>query len=772
MSYINNPSNDTLGISNLGNTAGTSGVASGPSIELLLAGGNNITLSQSLNGSSATVTIIGPAVPAATNFSLDGTSSSVSLSAGANIGIGQAASTITISASNQSVLFAMDTLTAGGSTSGATNTASSTKYLIAAGSNITLSQASTSPEITIIGPAPSGGAGFTLNGTSSTVSISAGAGIGIGQAASTITISASVQTSLVSMTGLGNTTVSSSGTFSNLLNISGAGGISVGMGAGSITISGPTVPAATNFSLNGTSSSVSLVAGANIGFASGASSITISAGPLVNSIGAAGSLSSGPITISGVNITVSSNGAGVIQLSAGAGGAAGTNTISASGTSIAGTALSLALAAGANISLQTATAAGSMTISISGENAVSVIGLASSTGTLSLNSGPGISLSLNGANGQVLVQTSGNFLNAFGISSLTAGGVTQGTTTLATGTVELVAGSNITLSSSAGNITIIGPAAAGGGTISLTQNVPLQAAGLLTSTSGTLTGTAAFGSSLFLQRVFIPGTLNLTEADLALGMSFNATSNGAGTLSRSFVVYSFGNSTSLASVLSFSSTSAWATGTSTTAGAVSLTAFQGGWAGTLLRPMTFAVTSLAAGEYVVGNLINFAQGSSTWTLSVYGQNMAALSSAAVVTGIGTSTTSYYSSIAQLVVNNVELSSNTFAGTAVSGFTSATSISTKSISVSSRTLLTASTTTGNLISSVSGLTGTITFLSTSTEPSFGFIGTGSTTSAFPFWFSAGIMSTGAVPVAITLTSTAVTYSGSTAMVQPWWALAGS
>lgn len=50
---------DTLGISNLGNTSGTSGVISGDQVRLLLAGGNNITLSQSINGASATITISG-----------------------------------------------------------------------------------------------------------------------------------------------------------------------------------------------------------------------------------------------------------------------------------------------------------------------------------------------------------------------------------------------------------------------------------------------------------------------------------------------------------------------------------------------------------------------------------------------------------------------------------------------------------------------------------------------------------------------------------------
>ncbi len=62
--------------------------------------------------------------------------------------------------------------------------------------------------------------------------------------------------------------------------------------------------------------------------------------------------------------------------------------------------------------------------------------------------------------------------------------------------------------------------------------------------------------------------------------------------------------------------------------------------------------------------------------------------------------------------------------------------------------------------------------TASLPNFGFIGTGSTTSNFPTAFMAGIMSTGAVPTAITLTSTAVTYSGSIAFQQPWFGLCGA
>ena len=48
---------NTFGMSNVGNTAGTSGVISGSALQMLVVGGPNITVSQSINGSSATLSI-------------------------------------------------------------------------------------------------------------------------------------------------------------------------------------------------------------------------------------------------------------------------------------------------------------------------------------------------------------------------------------------------------------------------------------------------------------------------------------------------------------------------------------------------------------------------------------------------------------------------------------------------------------------------------------------------------------------------------------------
>ena len=48
---------NTLGMSNVGNTSGTSGVISGSALQMLVVGGSNVTVNQSINGSSATLSI-------------------------------------------------------------------------------------------------------------------------------------------------------------------------------------------------------------------------------------------------------------------------------------------------------------------------------------------------------------------------------------------------------------------------------------------------------------------------------------------------------------------------------------------------------------------------------------------------------------------------------------------------------------------------------------------------------------------------------------------
>ena len=683
-------------------------------------------------------------------------------------------------------------LAIGGNTAGTTSLLSTGTANLIGGSNITLSQNGQSISI-IGGGGTGGGATFTLNGTTDSVSLVAGANITLNSGASSITIvggaggAAGTNTISASGTSIAGTALSFALAAGNNITLATA------TAAGSMTVSIAGVASVPNFLLNGSSSSLSISAGAGIGIGQANSTITISASVQTasNSLTALGnttSSSSGTYTnllnISGAGIASVGVGNGSITISVPA--------PTASNFSLNGSSSSLSLVAGPNISF----ASGASSITISGENAVSIVGLASSTGTLSLISGPGISLSLNGANGQVLIQTSGNYVDGFGISSSTAGGVTQGTTTTATGTILLAAGSNITLSSSAGVITVIGASGgtAAAATIRLTQNLSLQEiGGSIASASGTVTGTAGFGSSLFLQRIYIPGVMNLSEVDLAMAMSFNATSNGAGTMSQSLVLYSFGNSSSLASVVSTSGTFAWQTGTSTSGAVVSLTQFQGGWSVPKIHPFTFASSTIPAGEYVVGNLLNFAQASSTWTVQLLGA-LASITNSTTLSNVtttgqtlgsflsqssGMSFTTGYQSIAQLALT-------LDAGTATHASGSGATITTNAAfayAAAARTLLTASTTSSYFFTGATSIgTGTaLSSLSLSTQsivpqyltaPSLVYIGTNSTTSAFPSVFIAGLMSTGAIPVAITITGAGITYSGVQAGAQPYFALVGS
>lgn len=303
-----------------------------------------------------------------------------------------------------------------------------------------------------------------------------------------------------------------------------------------------------------------------------------------------------------------------------------------------------------------------------------------------------------------------------------------------------------------------------------------------------------------------------------MSIGFPATNQGAGTMSRSWVIYSFGNSTSLASVSSLSSTYAWATGTSTAGGNTSLTQYQGGWSVPLIQPMSFASFSISQGDYVVGQLFNFAQASSTWTLAFYGERhgssfMASAAtnltsatlgavSVATVAGSGVTGVSSYASnflawssagswTAFVMSNTVSSAASSTSGTQSTGISAhAWSVTNTAKSVSFQ--FGANSANSNIVSSVGVVAGSVvnglttlgavtnvalgalnsSTLAQLTLPNFGYIGTGATTSNFPTVFVAGIMSTGAVPTAITLTSTAVTYSGSIAFQQPWYALVGA
>ena len=405
--------------------------------------------------------------------------------------------------------------------------------------------------------------------------------------------------------------------------------------------------------------------------------------------------------------------------------------------------------------------------------------------------------------------------------------------------LALVGGSNISLASASGagsltlSINVTGPK------LSYTQNIPLQQVGEpLVSGSGTASQTM-FGSSLFLERVFVHGVMNLSELDLAMSFSF-ATTSVSGSMNRSMVIYSFANSTSLASLLSTSQGISF-TGSNTTTGAS--TAFSqvaAGWtqAGGVIVPMTFASSTLAPGDYVIGNLIAFSLGSSA-SASLFGagnnvalaaQTVAAAtgiaSTAAAVTAFSAAPTvvavmssngllaasaltasgivSAQTAAASLAITNVEATS-TFASSASSTYSAW-----ERMNAVARTVLTGATGTlgalssgGLLAGSFHTASGSASVLSnsgtaavaavtnvalavlgttniqglTTSLPGFAYLGASSVLTGGLFYepFQNGVMSTGGIPAAITLTTgttAGLTVYGSTAAAQPWFALVGA
>jgi hypothetical protein len=337
---------NTLGMSNLGNTSGTSGVISGTGLQYLFAGGPNITLSQSINGQSATLTISGGAGAAGNTGSISAGTTRLTLgeavfsnSNGVSFGInGQTVtasiatsltainvsagttsnnlSAITFSNSN-GISFGLDasTITASYTVPTVTNSSWTVSDNATSGTvarlaftnlnNVTLSLSTgAGGSHTIVGSVNTSltniriSAGTTSN-LLSAVTFSNSNGISFGINASTITASYTVPGTL-SVFAQSNTTLSSSGTipFSSL-QFQGAGVASVGVSNGSVVISVPPGGGA----------------GMNLGIST-----------LGNTSGTSGLVSNQMVFVGGNNVTLSQsiNGqSATLTISAGGGGGGG-----------------------------------------------------------------------------------------------------------------------------------------------------------------------------------------------------------------------------------------------------------------------------------------------------------------------------------------------------------------------------------------------------------------------------------------------------------------
>ncbi|HUC87734.1 MAG TPA: hypothetical protein VMR95_01115 [Candidatus Binatia bacterium] len=255
---------NTFGMSNLSNTSGTTGVISGSALQFALAGGNNVTLSQSINASSAT---------------------------------------ITISAANQTVQTQnMHDLQIASNTTGTTALVSSGTLSLAGGNNITLSQAGGNA-ITISGANQSNpnismyATGNTVGSSSSQLNASSLLFNGLGAATvgysnGSVEISVPTQTAQPGIQSIqaSNTTY----TTGNVI-LSNANGLSFGSSAGGAITASYTVPStaglisAINVSASNTSTNLSnLVFSNGGGISFGLNGSTITASDLAQAFSAGG----------------------------------------------------------------------------------------------------------------------------------------------------------------------------------------------------------------------------------------------------------------------------------------------------------------------------------------------------------------------------------------------------------------------------------------------------------------------------------------------------
>lgn len=242
----------TLGISNLGNTIGTSGVISASAVRMLFAGGNNVTLSQSTNGASGTITVSAANQTVQTqnlhNVTLSGntagamaqvSSGTLTLAGGNNVTLSQNGNAVTVSGPNtvaQSVQTQnLHNVTIGSNTAGAGAAISSGTLTLAGGDNITISQ-NGGNALTIHGAVGGGAAGTNtlgisnLGNTSGTSGVITGSNLQLAFAGgNNVTLSQSINASSATITisaGAGGGAAPTGSYFDNMFQQNSVQGIS------------------------------------------------------------------------------------------------------------------------------------------------------------------------------------------------------------------------------------------------------------------------------------------------------------------------------------------------------------------------------------------------------------------------------------------------------------------------------------------------------------------------------------------------------------------
>jgi hypothetical protein len=570
-----------IGVSTGGNTAGTTGTTQGTYV---LAGGNNVTLSQS--------TAVG------------------------------SLATVTISAANSATVVSGIGVSTGGNTAGDTGTRLGT-YVLAGGNQITLSQSTAAGSlatVTVSGRDAVFGAGVSTGGNTAgdtgtrtgTLVFAGINGITLSQATAaggaTITISGGGAGTVVSAIGVstGGNTAGDTGTTVGTYVLAGGNQITLSQAtaAGSlatVTISARDAVFGAGVSTGGNTAGDTGTRTGTIVFAGGAGIIVSQAtGAATNTVSMVNSWSTATTVSQVTNANVVGANAGRFALEghqhagiAAEGVSTGGGTLGDTGTQFG----TFIFAGIGNITLSQSTGAGGQhTITISGGAAagtgVAAIGVSTggntsgttgtTQGTYVLAGGNQITLSQSTAAGSLATVTiSGrDAVFAMGVST---GGNTTGDTGTQTGTIVLAGSNGVTLSQSTGG--------AGQHTVFITAGNTARSFsfGEYFTTAMTLSN-----ANVVLFPFNIPHYMTATRAMLLAHMSGNTNSSGAITISLG--VYSMSGST--ASLASSESTQIiWTSGTNSTASTATQFAI---FSGTRYRALTLGSWGFTPGDYIFG----------------------------------------------------------------------------------------------------------------------------------------------------------------------------
>jgi hypothetical protein len=523
-----------FGVSTGGNTSGNTGTTQGT---VILAGGNQITLSQATAaGSMATITISG-----------------------------------------RDAIFGAGVST-GGNTSGTTGTVTGT-LVLAGGANITLSQSTNASGATITISAPSNMASATVV-----------SGIGVSTGGNTLG-NTGTQVGTVVLAGIGNITLSQSTAAGSLATITISGSQSTApaaIAAGTQTgTSGTIVFSNSNNVSFGMSGSTQVTASFSQSIQPGVTAIGVST--LGNTSGNTGTTQGTYVLAGGNNITLSQvtaagslatltiSGPNMFQ----AGVSTGGNTAGSTGT----VSQQVVFVGGSNITLSQSTGgASSATVTILGRDAVFGAGISTggnTSGTSGTNTGTFV---LVGGNNITLSQATGAGGNTVTISGAAAqtfiGGIAAGTQTATSGTVVFSNSNNVTFGMS--NSSVV--------TLSI-GNVATTVSAFSHNAEWISNFTVQQGI-LSLQRVTIPANVTMSTAVLLMDLTGNNASTGGITVS--FGIYTMSGSTASLST-SFSGNTTWTSASTNTTASSAL----GGVSGTRYRGITFN-TLLTQGDYLFG----------------------------------------------------------------------------------------------------------------------------------------------------------------------------